>query len=165
MNRGALAGISVLTLRHAVMSWQALANAAPELAAFGAERLHDQVAYLATLKVDGSPRLHPVRPVVTDGRLFVFMEVTSPKVADLDRDPRYALHGTATSETPWDLQEFVVEGAARRVDDPDRRSTANAGSTFPRDELFVLYELDVGSALSTTYGADGRPRRQRWRAT
>ena len=53
------------------MSWQALADAAPELAAFGAERLHDQVAYLATVKPDGSPRLHPVRPVVTGGRLFV----------------------------------------------------------------------------------------------
>ena len=102
----------------APMSWQALADAAPELAAFGAERLHDQVAYLATLKPDGSPRLHPVRPVVTVGRLFVFMEATSPKVHDLERDPRYALHATATSDQPWDLREFGVEGTARRVDDP-----------------------------------------------
>lgn len=62
------------------MSWRVFADAAPELAAFGAERLHDQVAYLATLKPGGSPRLHPVRPVVTDGHLFVFVETTSPKV-------------------------------------------------------------------------------------
>lgn len=99
------------------MSWQALADGAPELAAFGAERLHDQVAYLATLKADGSPRLHSVRPVVAGGRLFVFMEGTSPKVGDLEHDVRYALHGTDTSDLPWDLREFMVEGAAHGVDD------------------------------------------------
>jgi general stress protein 26 len=74
------------------MSWKALAEAAPDLATFGAERLHDQVAYLATVKADGAPRLHPVRPVVTSGRLFVFTERDSPKIRDLERDARYALH-------------------------------------------------------------------------
>lgn len=147
------------------MSWQALEDAAPGLAEFGAERLHDQVAYLATLKPDGSPRLHPVRPLVTVGRLFVFMEATSPKIRDLERDSRCALHATATSDQPWDLREFGVEGTARRTEDPGDRTTANAGSAFPRDERFLLYELSIRSAFSTTYGADGRPRRQRWRAT
>ena len=135
------------------MSWQALAEAAPELATFGAERLHDQVAYLATVKSDGAPRLHPVRPVVTGGRLFVFTERDSPKV-----------HGTATSDQPWDLREFAVAGEARRVDDSDVRSTVKAGSAFPRNEQFLLFELDVDTAMSTVYGADGQPHRQRWRA-
>lgn len=147
------------------MSWQALADAAPGLAAFGAERLHDRVAYLATLKADGSPRLHPVRPVVAGGRLFVYTEATSPKVRDLERNGRYALHGTATGDEPWDLREFVVEGTARRVDDVATRDTANAGSAFPRDENFLLFELGVERAMSTTYPGDGRPRRERWRAT
>ena len=146
------------------MSWRVFADAAPGLAAFGAERLHDQVAYLATLKPDGSPRLHPVRPVVTGGHLFVFMETTSPKVRDLARDGRYALHGTATSEQPWDLVEFAVEGAAQRLDDRAARATANAGSVFPRDEHFLLFELGVEAAMSTIYRADGRPHRERWRA-
>jgi hypothetical protein len=52
-------------------SWRALADPAPDLAAFGAERLHDRVAYLATRKADGSPHLHPVRPVV-DERFLLF---------------------------------------------------------------------------------------------
>jgi Pyridoxamine 5'-phosphate oxidase len=146
------------------MSWRALADAAPELAAFGAERLHDRVAYLATVKPDGSPRLHPVRPVVVDGGLFVFIEAISPKVRDLERDERYAIHGTATSDDPWDLCEFVVEGTARRVEDPAARTTANAGSAFPRDERFLLFEFGVGAAMSTVYGSDGRPRRERWHA-
>ena len=147
------------------MSWQHLADVAPGLAAFGAERLHDRVAYLATLKPDGSPRLHPVRPVVAGGRLFVFMEATSPKVRDLERDGRFALHGTATSDQQWDLREFAVEGSARLVDDAHSRAIANAGSAFPRDERFLLYELSVLAAVSTVYGVDGRPHRERWRAT
>jgi Pyridoxamine 5'-phosphate oxidase len=147
------------------MSWQAFADVAPDLAAFGTERLHDQVAYLATLKPDGSPRVHPVRPVVTGGHLFVFAEETSPKVRDLARDGRYALHATATSDQPWDLQEFAVEGTVQRLDDPAAWTTAGAGTAFRRDERFVLFELGVEMAMSTVYGADGQPRRERWRAS
>lgn len=146
------------------MSWQVLAGAAPELAAFGAERLHDRVAYLATLKENGSPRLSPVRPVVAGERLFVFTESRSPKVRDLAGGGRYALHGTATGNEPWDLREFAVEGVALRVDDPAVRATANAGSAFPRDDQFLLFELHVERAMSTVYGGDGRPHRERWRA-
>ena len=146
------------------MSWQVVAAAAPELAAFGAERLHDRVAYLATLTANGSPRRSPVRPVVAGGRLIVFTEPGSPKVRDLERGGRYALHGTATGDDPWDLREFAVEGVARRLDDPAVRATANAGSAFPRDDHFLLFELDIDLAMSTVYGADGRPHRERWRA-
>ena len=147
------------------MSWQALAARSSELAAFGAPRLHDQVAYLATVKADGAPRLHPVRPVVSADRLFVFIGPTSPKVQDLRRDGRYALHCTATGDQPWDLKEFCVEGVARPVDDPADRAVANSGTSFPRDAQFVLFELDISSALSTEFGPDGRPVHQRWSAT
>jgi hypothetical protein len=145
------------------VSWQALVSAEPELATFGAQRLHDQVAYLATVRADGSPRLHPVRPVLADGRLFVFTEAASPKVVDLARDGRFALHCTATGAEPWDLHEFVVEGSARRVEDSRTRELANASSALPRGDRFVLYELDVVAAMSTSYGIDGRPHRERWR--
>jgi pyridoxamine 5'-phosphate oxidase-like protein len=146
------------------MSWQALAEAAPDLATFGAERIHDRVAYLATIKPDGAPRLSPVRPVVAAGSLFVFTEAASPKVRDLESDGRYALHGTATGDEPWDLREFAVEGTARRIDDDRAQAIGNAGSAFPRDERFLLFELSVSAASSTVYGADGQPDRRRWRA-
>jgi hypothetical protein len=146
------------------MSWQALADSVPDLAAFGADRLHDQVAYLATVKQDGAPRLHPVRPVIAAGLLFLFMEPNSPKGGDLERDGRYVLHCTATGDEPWDLREFSVEGTARGVTDPDIRSAANAESSFPRDDHFALFELGVTSASSTVYRSDG-PQRQRWHAT
>ena len=146
------------------MSWRAVADAAPELATFGAERLHDQIAYLATIKSDGAPRLSPVRPVVTDGRLYVFTEATSPKVRDLERDERYALHGTVTSDQPWDLREFAVEGTAQMIQDIDARAAVNVGTAFPRDEHFVLFELGVSAAISKVYGRGGQPHRQRWHA-
>jgi hypothetical protein len=146
------------------MSWQLLATAEPELAAFGEGRLHDQVAYLATIRPDGSPRLHPLRPIIGGGRLFTFMEPTSPKGHDLRRDGRYVLHCTATGASPWDLNEFGVEGRAVAVTDPATRQLAIAATSFPRDEHFVLFELGVESAFSTVYGANGQPVRRRWRA-
>jgi hypothetical protein len=147
------------------MSWQALADSAPDLAAFGAERLHDQVAYLATVKPDSAPRLHPVRPIITAGHLFLFMEPNSPKGGDLERDGRYVLHCSATGDQPWDLREFSVEGIARRVTDLEMRKSANAGSAFPRENRFILFELGVGGAFSTVYGPNGQAKRKRWHGT
>ena len=40
------------------MSWQALATASPALAEFGARRFDKGVAYLATVKKDGTPVSH-----------------------------------------------------------------------------------------------------------
>ena len=45
-------------------SWQEFAQRAPELAAFGKTRFQSEVAYLTTLRLDGSPRVHPVTPIV-----------------------------------------------------------------------------------------------------
>ncbi len=68
-------------------TWQEFAAAAPELAAFGERRFREaEVAYLATVRPDGSPRVHPVTPVLCEGNLYLFMEPTSPKSQDLRRD-------------------------------------------------------------------------------
>jgi hypothetical protein len=148
------------------MSWYLFAAADPEFAAFGKERLHDKVAYLATTRADDAPRLHPVRPIVGDDRLFVFMEPSSPKGNDLRRDGRYVLHGSVTDpgSEPWDLYEFCVDGRAALVADPAVRQIANAATSFPRDAHFILFEFTVESAFSTVYGADGQPVRRRWKA-
>src|SRR5712691_9702081 len=93
-------------------TWAEFAAAAPELAAFGAERFTQaEVAYLATVCGDGSPRVHPVTPFVGVGRLFLFTELYSPKARDLRRDGRYALHSLVTDQhgTPG---EFSVRRRA-----------------------------------------------------
>jgi hypothetical protein len=89
------------------------------------------------------------------------MEPASPKGHDLRRGSRYVLHCTATGEQPWDLKEFYVDGTAHEAN--AGRAVANSGTSFPRDEHFVLFELDVTSAFSTEFGPDGQPIRQRWR--
>jgi len=95
------------------MSWNALASARPDLAAFGVERFRQfGVAYLATIRQDGALRLHPVTPIVGHRRLFVFVEPTSPKGHDLLRDGRCALH-CAVGDSCGGSGEFHVAGSAR----------------------------------------------------
>jgi len=72
-------------------SWEEFAQQATELAEFGKARFQSGVAYLGTLRADGSPRVHPVTPIIGE-ELFLFMEPTSPKGKDLQRDGRYTLH-------------------------------------------------------------------------
>jgi hypothetical protein len=52
-------------------AWGEFAAQAPELAEFGALRLTATPAYLATVDDSGAPRVHPVTPIVGDGRLFL----------------------------------------------------------------------------------------------
>jgi len=49
------------------------------------------LGFLATVRPDGSPRLHPMWPLLTEDELLAFI-IPSPKQADLRRDGRYTLH-------------------------------------------------------------------------
>jgi len=51
-------------------SWKEFAQQAPEFAAFGLARFQSGVAYLGTLRADGSPRVHPVTPIIGE-QLFL----------------------------------------------------------------------------------------------
>ena len=93
------------------MSWHEFASQAPSLAAYGRARLGAGVAYLATVRKSGSPRLHPVTPVLGES-LFLFMEPTSPKGHDLRRGSGYVLH-CGVEDTGGGAGEFLVEGRAR----------------------------------------------------
>src|SRR3712207_2862702 len=98
-------------------SWSEFATAEPRLA--GAVRALLQqygpgLGYLATVRADGGPRVHPVSPVITDDGLFCFV-VTSPKRRDLERDGRYALHSYPPEDND---DEAYLTGHARPVDDP-----------------------------------------------
>src|SRR5436305_12306365 len=75
-------------------SWPEFAAARPRLAAAIRALMHQYgpgLGYLATVRRDGGPRVHPVSPVITDDGLFCFV-VDSPKRRDLEREGRYALH-------------------------------------------------------------------------
>ena len=75
-------------------TWQDFEQAAPAFAErvralFGAHR-HKT---LATLRADGSPRISGIECELTDDDLRFGSMPGARKLADLERDPRFALHG------------------------------------------------------------------------
>ena len=143
------------------MSWKTIEEKDPDLAAFGAERLNDKVAYLATVRKDGSPRVHPMTPIIGQGHLFVFMEPTSPKGHDLRRDGRYAIH-CGVSDNSGESGEFTVSGRAHLVESPELRALAVKMAGYSPADRYILFEFEVESAASTVY-PDGQAVRRHWK--
>lgn len=142
--------------------WSMFAVEEPELAAFAAGRLAGRVAYLATLRPDGSPRLHPVTPIIGGGQLFLFMEPTSPKGGDLRRDGRYTLH-CGVEDNAGGGGEVSIRGRAVAIDDPAVRAVAAQFSSYAPREHYVLFAFPVDEVVVVTYN-NGESRRRRWRA-
>ena len=143
------------------MSWKSLEDQQPDLAAFGAERLNGKVAYLATVRKDGSPRVHPMTPIIGQGHLFVFMEPTSPKGHDLQRDGRYAMH-CSVNDNSGASGEFILTGQAHLTDNPELRALAVVLASYTPEERYILFEFEVDSAASTLY-PEGQPVRRSWK--
>jgi Pyridoxamine 5'-phosphate oxidase len=147
-----------------MVTWHVFEDEAPELASFGRERIDRRVSFLATVCGDGGPRVHPVTPWIVDGHLYVRMYSTSPKVADLGRDPRFALHSMMDNDDGVG-GEFALSGRADGVEDPDTVSAAFAAvGELPSGRALVLFELHVGDVVATTYPDDETTERRRWRA-
>lgn len=144
-------------------TWGEFEAAAPELAEFGRSRLAEEdVAYLATVDADGAPRVHPVTPIIGGGKLFVFMEPTSPKGKDLQRGSRYAMH-CSVGGPDGGSGEFIIRGSAKLVTDPETRTVAVEASSYGPKDRYILFELDIDEASSTIYQS-GEPKGSRWRA-
>jgi hypothetical protein len=144
--------------------WHSFARAAPALAAFGQSCLErpPTVSYLGTIAADGLPRVHPVTPIVGDGRLFLFMEPTSPKVRDLRERRVFALHN-GVPDGDGTGGEFFVRGLAEPVEDPATRSAAATAASYEAADHYVLFELTVAEARCIGYGDVTLPDPRRWR--
>jgi hypothetical protein len=143
-------------------TWSHFTHADPELAAFGRERLSGGVAYLATTRADGGPRVHPVTPIIGGERLYIYMEPTSPKGHDLRRDGRFALH-SAVENADGGGGEFLIHGRAEPITDPDIRAACDALAPYEPRDRYILFELHLGRVLATVYEG-GETVRRRWRA-
>jgi hypothetical protein len=146
-------------------TWFEFAAAAPLLASFGEQRLEKRIAYLATIRRDGAPRVHPVSPFLAQGQLFIHMEPTSPKRQDLHRDARYALH-CAVEDYSGGQGEFLVSGLAQEILEPQLKELAFRQAErvgYQPKERYVLFALSVEEARSTIY-PDGEPQRMKWKA-
>jgi len=135
-------------------SWSDFAAAEPTLAA-GIRALLQQygpgLAYLATVRPDGAPRLHPVSPVFTDQGLYCFI-VPSPKRRDLERDGRYALHSFPPEEND---DEAILTGRATPVHNPRVTARLAADLHASPEVDWRLFELSIESATLRTHGPAG----------
>lgn len=145
-------------------TWSDFATADPRLAAEIKNLIHQYgpgLAYLATVRADGGPRIHPVSPIITDAGAYCFV-MRSPKQHDLTRDGRYALHAYPAEGSD---DEAYISGRARLVTDPRQRERL-ANSYRAASHLdWRLFELGIEVALLTRYrSAHHPPRRSVWHA-
>ena len=152
-----------------MVSWSEFAAAAPDLAEVGQRQLTQfgvGLAFLATVRADGGPRLHPVCPVVSHGRLFVLITPESPKRQDLLRDGRYALQPFPQPKAGSD--EFYVSGRARVIADEATRAAVLKDARHMADASETVFELAVERVLHTRWEnvltPQMRPVRRTWRA-
>jgi hypothetical protein len=94
-------------------SWGEFADAAPEVAARGAELLGMGVAFIATTARDGSARVHPFTPLIHEGRLLALIGTHTAKYGNLVRDGRYSIHAMLGESD----EEFLIRGRAVESDD------------------------------------------------
>jgi hypothetical protein len=142
-------------------SWKEFEQLAPEFAAYGKTRFGSGVAYLGTLRPDGGPRVHPVTPIIGEN-LFLFMEPTSPKGKDLQRDPRYTLH-CSVEDMSGGGGEFYVRGRATLVEDPLIRQQAVCAASYEPKDSYILFRLSIDFAFMNQY-IDGSANPRRWQA-
>jgi hypothetical protein len=143
------------------MSWKEFEEDYPQLASLGFEKLNRKIVYLAILKKDGSPRLHPVTPFIGNGMLFMFTEPSSPKIRDLRQDGRYALHCSVSREGP--LIEFLVSGNAEEISDLIVRAQAESIAAAPVvNDSYVLFEFQVKRVLVVEYDDERKKVIRRW---
>jgi len=169
-------------------TWAEFEHDAPDLAAVaamlwpGIHALHRgerptnpqpwfDVAYLATVRNDGSPRLHPFCPVLADGNLYAAITNSSPKGNDLRRDPRCVIHATPG---PSD-DELCIRANAVEVSDVDSKRAAVVAigiasevggmvETMSNDPLFEFDIVQVDTARWLDIGQPGtRAERRRWK--
>ena len=147
-----------------MVTWGELTEAQPELATAGRSLLYQVgvgLAFLATVRPDTRPRLHPICPLLHDRGLFAFI-VPSPKQGDLRRNGAYALHSF-----PCDDNEdaFYVTGTASIVDEPAVREALGEQFVAERRQFSVplpaeadaLFHFDIESCLLTRTTGHGDP--------
>ncbi|HEX5014543.1 MAG TPA: pyridoxamine 5'-phosphate oxidase family protein [Candidatus Limnocylindrales bacterium] len=138
-------------------TWEDMATAKPEMEARARELyLIEQpdapgpagLGYLATVRADGGPRVHPVSPAVLDGRLYVYCLVRSPKLGDLRGDGRYALHSWPKpfEDDGFDDEEFYLTGRATEVDDQELHERVSK-AVGDKPESGASFELDIERAM------------------
>jgi nitroimidazol reductase NimA-like FMN-containing flavoprotein (pyridoxamine 5'-phosphate oxidase superfamily) len=137
-----------------ITTWADFAEQAPDLAALAAARIEAHgLALLATLRADGAPRISGIEPLVRGGQLWFGMMPDSRKVADLERDPRFALHSAtidknvAEPDVKLDGRAIAVPEASPEMDAYKAAFEAATGHPVP-DGPINLFVADLTGVSS-----------------
>jgi hypothetical protein len=159
--------------RPAMVGWHRFRMLRSDLAEGGLALLYQVgvgLAFLATVRVDGGPRVHPMCLLIVQDRLVAFI-VPSPKLDDLRRDRRYALH---SFPSPQNEDAFYLVGRAEERGEAELRDAA--ASLFiserqmtaapPGFEDHILFEFLIERCLlsRTTGHGDPAPQHSVWKA-
>jgi hypothetical protein len=116
--------------------------------------------YLATVRADLSPRVHPVAPVLAAGSLFVAVGSWSPKWRDLRREPRCVLHCLPGARD----DEFLMRCRTREA--PEAVDQVRAVAAHVIHDADHLFEFEIESVDHGWWEHLGEPTtypiRQRW---
>jgi hypothetical protein len=152
-----------------MVTWKEFAAAEPALAAIRRSLLFQfkvGLAFLATVRKDGAPRLHPVCPVMSSDRLFALVVPTSPKRQDLLQDGRYALQTFPQPKPGSD--EFYISGKAVLVDDQAARADILRDAKHKADASETAFELWIDRVMHTRWEKvltpQMRSQHRKWRA-
>jgi hypothetical protein len=133
--------------------WKAIEQAEPEFA-LRAQRLIAAGRHktIATLRADGSPRISGIECEFTDTDLRFGSMPDARKGADLERDPRFALHGPTFHpeegrEKDWPGEAKIAGRAIR-----DIPVFEDEVSDDPEGEMFLA---DVTEVVITALNAEG----------
>jgi hypothetical protein len=129
------------------------------------------ISYLASVRPDGGPRLHPFCPIVAAGRLFAAIPRASPKGWDLRRDPRCVIHALPG---PEDDELCIRAAAGEATDDRPTRATvlevvktSGVGGMIQSVSHDPLFEFDIQQVDVARWLDIGQPGtravRLRWR--
>lgn len=132
-----------------------------------------EISYLATVRRDGAPRLHPFCPILAGGRLFAAIPRSSPKGWDLRRDPRCVIHALPGTED----DELCIRATAIEVtSDPVTRillrdvvAKSGVGGMIESVSNDPVFEFDLEQVDVARWLDIGQPStravRQHWHAT
>jgi hypothetical protein len=147
-----------------MITWTEFERHQPALADAGRGQFYQfgiGLAFLATIRPNGGPRVHPVCPVIGPVGLHLLIKA-GPKQQDLRRDGRYALH-SETCPPPRHDDGFAITGRAREVTDVGTATVVRRqvlaerdGKVWPGFDEEVIFELSLESCLLMLTQAGGR---------
>lgn len=122
------------------------------------------IAYIATVRRDGAPRVHPFVPIFAADGMFIAVPDWSPKRHDLRNDGRFAMHALPGKRD----DEFYMTGRAILVEDAETRKAVVDAARHTVHAGDKVFELTAEYVMTAHWENQGQPDtyavRKEWRS-